>query len=173
MRVNMKNGEYGITAIKLIFAILILAVIIAGIVFMAERLWKDTSVKDIETDLLYIKSKCKVVHDKNIIDENEQLLGEKINEYPDNEEVNEIVSETDKWYKLSQDDLEKIGAGNLKADDGYLVNYEEEDIIYAQGINRDENIYYKLSDIQNEELKEEQEEQNTEAVEQPTENPEM
>ena len=57
----MTNEEYGITAIKLIFTIIILAVVIVGIVFVVKRLWQDTSIKNIETDLLYIKAKCKVI----------------------------------------------------------------------------------------------------------------
>lgn len=48
----MANREKGISAIKLIFMVLILAVIIAGIVFVVKRLWQDNSVKDIGTDLL-------------------------------------------------------------------------------------------------------------------------
>lgn len=144
----MTNEEYGITAIKLIFTIIILAVVIAGIVFVVKRLWQDTSIINIETDLLYIKAKCKIIHDKNIIDKNEQLLGEIITEYTENEEINEIVSQSDKWYRLSQEDLETIGIGNLKSEDGYLINYEENDIIYVKGIEENEQIYYKLSDLE-------------------------
>lgn len=132
----MTNEEYGITAIKLIFTIIILAVIISGIVFIVKKLWQDTSVKDIGTDLLYIKAKCKIIHDKNIIDKNEKLLGENIKEYNENEKINEIVSQSDKWYRLSQQDLETIGLGDLKTEDGYLVNYEEEDVIYAKGYKK-------------------------------------
>ena len=143
----MINGEKGISTIKLIFTIFILALVIAGIVFIVKRLWQDTSVKNIGTDLLYIKAKCKIIHDKNIIDPNEQLLGENITEYAENEEVNIIVSQSDKWYKLKQEDLETIGAGDLKSEDGYLVNYEEEDVIYAKGIIENEQTYYKLSDL--------------------------
>ena len=142
----MTNEEYGITAIKLIFTIIILAVIISGIVFIVKKLWQDTSVKDIGTDLLYIKAKCKIIHDKNIIDKNEKLLGENIKEYNENEKINEIVSQSDKWYRLSQQDLETIGLGDLKTEDGYLVNYEEEDVIYAKGIQENGQIYYKLSE---------------------------
>ena len=171
----MRDGEYGRSAIKLIFTILILAVVITGIVFVVQRLWKDNSVKDIETDLLYIKAKCKIIRDKHIMDENEQLLGENITEYPENEEVNEIISESDDWYKLRQEDLELIGVGSLKAEDGYIVNYEEQDVIYAKGIERDKQVYYKLSDLQRLEEELEQEEQNTEPVEnrETTEQPEQ
>lgn len=144
----MSNGEKGITAIKLIFTIIILALIISGIIFIIKRVWQDNSVKNIGTDLLYIKAKCKIIHDKNIIDANEQLLGENIKEYTESEEVNQIISQSDKWYKLRQEDLDAIGAGDLKAEDGYLVNYEAEDIIYAKGILEDEEIYYKLSDLE-------------------------
>ncbi len=144
----MTNEEYGITAIKLIFTIIILAVIISGIVFIVKKLWQDTSVKDIGTDLLYIKAKCKIIHDKNIIDKNEKLLGENIKEYNENEKINEIVSQSDKWYRLSQQDLETIGLGDLKTEDGYLVNYEEEDVIYAKGIQENGQIYYKLSELE-------------------------
>ena len=165
INVGMINEEYGRSAIKLIFTILILAIVITGIVFMAQRLWKDTSVKDIETDLLDIKAKCKIIRGKNIMDSNEQLLGENITEYPENEDVNEIISKSDDWYKLRQEDLEAIGVGNLKSEDGYLVNYEEEDIIYAKGIERDKQIYYRLSDLQRLEEESEQEEQNTELLE--------
>ncbi len=158
----MTNEEYGITAIKLIFSIIILVVIISGIVFIVKRLWQDTSIKNIETDLLYIKAKCKVIHDKNIIDKNEQLLGEKITEYTENEEINTIISQSDKWYKLSQEDLETIGMENLKFEDGYLVNYEENDIIYAKGIEENEQIYYKLSDLEAQREKEKAQEQEEE-----------
>lgn len=162
----MTNEEKGITAIKLIFTIIILAVVIAGIVFIVKRLWQDNSIKDIETDLLYIKAKCKIIHDRNIIDKNEQLLGENITEYTENEEINAIVSQSNKWYRLSQGDLEAIGIGSLKSEDGYLVNYEENDIIYAKGIEENEQIYYKLSDLEAQREKEKAEEQ--EPTEQPS-----
>lgn len=162
----MTKEERGITAIKLIFTIIVLAVVIAGIVFIVKRLWQDNSIKNIETDLLYIKAKCKIIHDKNIIDKNEQLLGENITEYTENEEINAIVSQSDKWYRLSQGDLEAIGIGSLKAEDGYLVNYEENDIIYAKGIEENEQIYYKLSDLEAQREKEKAEEQ--EPTEQPS-----
>lgn len=164
----MANREKGISAIKLIFMVLILAVIIAGIVFVVKRLWQDNSVKDIGTDLLYIKAKCKIIHDKNIIDSNEQLLGQKITEYTENGEVNGIISQNDKWYKLSQGDLEKIGIGELKEEDGYLVNYEEEDVIYAKGILENEQTYYKLSDL--ERVREEKEKQKEEEEKEKQEN---
>lgn len=160
-----KNNECGRVFIKFIFMTLILILVITGIVFVVKKQLEDNSIKDVRTDLMYIQVKCKAMQDKHIIDANEQLLGESINEYAENEEVNEIVSKSDKWYKLSQEDLERIGLGNLKAKDGYLVNYEENDVIYAKGILIEENNYYKLSDLEAIEDKDkEQEEQGVQEV---------
>lgn len=161
----MKNGEYGRSAIKLIFTVIILVVVITGIIFAVKKLWQDTSVKDIGTDLLYIKAKCKIIYDKNIIDANEQLLGENITEYTENEEINNIVSQSNKWYKLSQQDLETLGLSDSKAEDGYLVNYEEQDIIYAKGIEQDKEIYYRLSELEKAEEQKENTNTEKEAVE--------
>lgn len=138
--VNKGNGR---NTIKLIFMIIVTIVIIVGIIFLLKYFWKDNS----RTDLLTIQGKCKNIYDKSIIDENEELLGENITEYTENEAVNAIISQSGKWYKLSQEDLEKIGLGSLKAKDGYLVNYEENDVIYAKGIKKDDKIYYRLSDL--------------------------
>ena len=162
----MKNEEYGISTIKLIFTVLILAIIISGIVFIVKGLWQHSNVKDVETDLLYIKAKCKIIHDKNIIDENEKLLGESLTEYVENEEVNKIISQSDKWYKLGQQDLQAMGLEDLKHEDGYLVNYEEQDIIYAKGIERYKQTYYKLSDLEKAEEEEEARKQEEEKAKQ-------
>ncbi len=162
----MRNEEYGITAIKLIFTIIILVAIIVTAGFITKKIWDNNSVKDVKTDLLYIQAKTKVIYDKNIIDENEELLGENITEYPSNDVVNEIVSQSDKWYKLNKEDLETMELGNLNVEDGYLVNYEEADVIYAKGIEENGIIYYKLSDMTDEEIEEETDNQGVDEEEQ-------
>lgn len=152
-------NENGMTPIKLIFTVIILVAIIVCAVFVAKRLWDDNSVTDIKTDLLYVQAKTKGIHDKSLVDSNQQLLGEEINEFVDNKTIHDIVSQEDKWYKLSQDDLNQMGLGNLNAADGYIVNYETEEVIYVRGIEEDKQTYYKLSDVV------EQEEQNEVKIE--------
>lgn len=148
----MKNNELGISAIKLIFTMIIIIAVIVGGIILVKKFLNENTKKDIETDLLYIQAKCKVIYDKHIINEEEQLIGEKIEEYIENEEINNILKETDKeWYKLNQDDLDRIGAGYLKEENGYIINYDTDEIIYAAGIEKNDHIFYKLSDILNEE----------------------
>lgn len=154
-------NEEGMTAIKLIFTVLILTVIIVCAVFIARNLWESNNIKDIKTDLLYIKAKCNGIHNKKVVDSNQSLLGEEINEFSENDMINQIVSGEDKWYKLSQDDLNQIGVGHLDAEEGFIINYESGEVLYAKGIQEDENTYYKLSDVVEEE--EQEEEQSTEA----------
>ena len=168
----MRNNEYGLTAIKLIFTMIILIAIIIVAVFVVIKLVESNHVTDIKTDLLYIQAKCKVLHDKKVVDTNQSLLGEEINEFQGNDMINQTVSGEDKWYKLSQNDLEQIGVGYLNAEEGFIVNYETQEVIYAQGVQENEGVFYKLSDIIKEDEKEEtMEGQNvTEEEEQHTEN---
>lgn len=139
--------ECGITAIKLILIMVLIIGIISAGVGIFWKIWKTNTVKDIKTDLLYVQAKCKLINDKHTINSEEKLLGEPINEYTENPYINSIVSESEGWYKLSQEDLNEMHAEHLKAEDGYIVNYEEEDVIYVKGIEENDTIYYKLSEV--------------------------
>lgn len=142
----MKNNEIGMAVIKLIFMMILIIIIILSATVLGKKLWKESNTKDLKTDLLYIQAKCKVIYDKHILNEEEKLIGEKISEYSENEEINNIISNGE-WYKLNQENLKEIGAEHLKEKDGYIVNYETEEVIYASGIKEGENTFYKLSDI--------------------------
>lgn len=155
---NMRKNEYGLATIKLIFTIIILVAIIMVAVFVVSKQIESNHVTDIKTDLLFIQAKIKGIHDKKIVDSNQSLLGEEISEYHENETINEMISGEEKWYKLSQDDLNQIGIGYLKAEEGFIVNYETEEVIYVKGVQEEEQTYYKLSDM----IEDEQEEEQTE-----------
>lgn len=144
----MKNNEVGRSLIKLIFIIVILSLIVIGGIILAKRVWKKSNEKDIKTDLLYIQAKCKVIYDKHIVNGEESLIGEKIEEYSENEKVNEFIKNSEEeWYKLKQSDLEQIGLGYLKEENGYLINYKTEEVIYGTGVEEKNGVFYKLSDI--------------------------
>ena len=163
----MKDNEVGITAIKLIFIMILIIIIILSGIVLAKKLWSETTQKDIKTDLLYMQAKCKVIYDKHIINEEEALIGEKIEEYKENEEINEIITSDGEWYKLNQENLNSIGAYYLNAEDGYIVNYETEEIIYTIGIEENGKIFYKLSDILEPKIEEKNEEEQNEEMENP------
>ena len=165
----MKDNEVGITAIKLIFIMILIIIIILSGIVLAKRLWSETTQKDIKTDLLYMQAKCKVIYDKHIINEEEALIGEKIEEYKENEEINEIITSDGEWYKLNQENLNSIGAYYLNEEDGYIVNYETEEIIYTIGIEENGKVFYKLSDILEPKKEENNEEEQNEVNDENTE----
>lgn len=162
----MRDNENGRTIFKLIAILVLIIIIILGGLVLLQKLWKVNNDKDIRTDLLYIQAKCKVIYDKHIINAEEPLIGEKINEFQDNEEINKIIVDSEKdWYILSQDDLNNIGADYLKSDNGYIVNYETEEIIYVEGFKEEEKTLYKLSDILEPKNEETENNSNDESVE--------
>ena len=168
----MSDGEKGRKIFRLCMIMVLIFILILSGFALLQKLWMINNDKDIRTDLLYIQAKCKVIYDKHIINTEEPLVGEKINEYEENEEIDNIIKESEKdWYILSQDDLNRIGADYIKAENGYIVNYETEEVIYVDGFKNEDRILFKLSDIlkaeetDEEETKQEEEETNEEQVE--------
>lgn len=144
----MKTNEKGITIITLIIAIIII-VIIAGVgISFGTNMTETAQFENIETSLLLIQSKIKVVADKKAIGEikEEEVYGEK-------QEEGEYTG----WYKLNQANLEEMGFKDLKEEDKYYVYYGEKneetgeytdiDVAYGKGIKYEEKMYYKLSEI--------------------------
>ena len=133
----MKDNK-GITSTKLIIMVVIVAAILAAIIILSTKVANTTIFENIETDLLLIQSKAKVLADKKEmgeIDESE-LYGTKQEdgEYKD-------------WYLLSQEELDEMGIKKAKAEDKYYVNYENNDVAYGSGIDYKGTTYYKLSEM--------------------------
>lgn len=130
----------GITFITLILTVILLAIITGVSVSMGIGFMQSAKFENIETYLLLIQSKSKIMSDKIAIGEmdEDEIRGEK-----------QVGGEYDGWYKLSQGDLNEIGVNKAKAEDGYYVNYEEDDVAYAKGVTLDDTLFYRLSQILN------------------------
>ena len=137
----MKNNK-GITIIALTVAVIILAIIVAVTVTIGTSMVDTAKFENIETDLLLIQSKAKVLADKKAIGEIEEdeLYGEKQN-----------GGQYNGWYLLSQDDLDEMGLKKAKAEDNYYIDYENSDVAYGVGYEFDGATYYKLSEMRGEE----------------------
>lgn len=57
-----------------------------------------------------------------------------------------VIDDTQNYYLLSQEDLDEIGLYNIEVGDGYVVNYQTEEIIYVKGFKVENTTYYKLSE---------------------------
>ena len=62
---------------------------------------------------------------------------------------NGVIDDQEKYYLLSQEDLNSLGLEKIEIEDGYVVNYETDEIIYVSGFKLDDTIYYKLSETKN------------------------
>ena len=147
--------EKGITMIALIF----IMVIVAALVFIGIKHVKtyieDEKKTDIKTTMLLIQGKITEVGNKHEIDEeNNSLIGKKIEsfdeetEYNISEELkNELVLEEHDIYILSKDDLNNIDVQGIEInkDEFYIVDYTTNDVYYSLGINGN----YSLLDIEN------------------------
>ena len=141
------------------FAVII-GIIMAIAIPLARKGFKMLDEKkytDLQTDLLLIQGKVKVIQGKSEVSGNKDVyLGQKVSE-SDNNKIKELLKKIgiaeniyEKYFILTQKDFETMGiAGELKnkADNLFVVNYEEMEVIYTKGIKVDGNIKYKLSDI--------------------------
>ena len=139
-------------------------IIIAVIIFVAFFLIKHANVmfkekvdNDVKTDLLLVQAKIKLIKGKaEVSTNNEAYVGNKVSE-SDKQDVKDFlksikINEEDfeKYYILSVKDLESMGlASEMKnvEDNVFIINYEESDVIYVKGIQIDNTVNYRLSEI--------------------------
>ena len=144
---KIKNDS-GITLITLIITIVILVIIVGVGISFGTDMTKTAKFENIETSLILIQSKIKMIADKKAIGDisEEEIYGIK-------QEEGDYAG----WYKLEQANLDDMGLTDLKEDDEYYVYYGEKDeatgeytdvdVAYGIGITNDEKTYYKLSEI--------------------------
>ena len=121
------------------------------------------NIEDINTDLLQVQAKVKVIKEQSVINDDESILkGEKIkdsqneevlnllNQLKDLEIINEEDENFDKYYVWDKSLLEELNLEmNLYGNDKIVVNYETLEIILPNGVhlNKDSNVIYKFSEM--------------------------
>ena len=155
MKQKLKESK-GITIISIIITVTILVLLSGVTIYIAKNLVFNAKVENITTDLLLIQAKCKIISEKTNFDsQSNNLKGTKLSDSSISTNVQNLIdngtipnTELQNYYLLSQDDLNDIGLNQLKAQDGYIVNYQTQEIIYAQGVKKDDGtMQYKLSDM--------------------------
>jgi len=161
----MGKSEKGVTMIMFIVSVILVVVILAIAGFAANSYMKKKTLQDIISQMQTLQEKAEEVYNEHLYKDT-KLIGEEIkldsDKSPDTEE--------ETWYKLSNNDLEKMGV-DFKAEDGayYCVKYDltqeknEEgvdkeklepiDVYYSEGYKSPSgNMYYTLSKLQDLEL---------------------
>ncbi len=149
----MNKNSKGITLVSLVITIIILMLITSVTVYTGTNVIKQVTLQNVNTDMMLIKAKVKTMEEQAKFNkDNSNYKGTPLIDVHDNKKIDklvdeEIVEDITKYYLLSKEDLNSMGLEKIDIADGYLVNYESEEIIYVRGLKKDDNMYYKLSDI--------------------------
>lgn len=149
----MNRNSRGITLVALVLTIIILMIITSITVYTGTSIIKQVSLQNINTDMMLIQAKTKTIAEQAKFNkDNSNYKGTSLIEVHDNKKIDKLVEEgivedITKYYLLSKEDLNSMGLEKIDIADGYLVNYESEEIIYIKGFEKDDNTYYKLSDV--------------------------
>ena len=155
----LNKDTKGITLIALVITIIVLALITGVSLNIGSQLFSNVNLKTLDTNMLLIQAKVKVISEKNQFDENTPLKGTKVADITGDVDIDKlknegIINESDSSYQsyylwnqniLNEEGLDSI---KLKSNEKYIVNYETEEIIYFPGYEHtDGKTYYRLSDL--------------------------
>ena len=157
MQIRSKNG---VTLPVLVLTVVVLIILMTVGVKEVGNIMEQVNLETIETDLLIVQAKAKVIAEKSNFNSDEALLkGQKISEITGNERLQElkskgIINEADanyeNYYLWDKETVESLSIGitEMEEDDFFIVNYETEEVIYPIGYQHsDGNTYYKLTEI--------------------------
>jgi len=149
------NKENGMGIIAIIISVLIIVLIgIFAYNFIINSADKQ-KIEDIRANMLLIQGKCKIIEETSKVNNNEdQLKGTKLSDMQDDSIISEFlnkniidVSKVDKYYALSNDDLDSMEL-DIKNEENsyYVVNYEENTVYITKGYRAEnsEETLYKL-----------------------------
>ena len=150
----MKQKRNTILKLIIVIAIVAIAFFIAKNAF---NMLKQKEIDDIETDLLLVQAKVKVIKGKSDVSSNTDVyVGTKASEIED-ESIKEFLkslnideSDFEQYYVLSSEDFDRMEIKDeLKKVEHnvYIVNYDTAEIIYRNGVEVEGNNKYKISEI--------------------------
>lgn len=149
----------GKSSIPLFIAIIVIALVVVFGTIYVIRFFANENVKDLQYDMLLVKTKTEMFKSKNTLNKEENPLpGFKLNELPENINIDEFKSmaiitedEYDKYYLLDSESLEKMDLKELvnKYDGYFIVNYDDYEVIYTKGYENKNKLWcYKISDLE-------------------------
>ncbi len=154
----MKN-EKGMGLIQMIIFVVLIVLIVAMLVYFIRMQYNRAQIETIKTDMLQVQWKLKDYVDTQTVNgEDIKYLGTKLSESIQDPVLADLISsnvipenEYEKYYVLKDSDLSAAGLGITNYEESYfLINYETYEIIVSKGCKfADDDVLYKLSDIQN------------------------
>ncbi|MDO5556695.1 MAG: hypothetical protein Q4G05_00395 [Clostridia bacterium] len=154
------KSERGMTYKILVIIIIVMVIAFFMISCITRRIIADKKLDSVITDMLLIQGKSKLVSDEIILKkEGVTLLGKNISESIAEDDIKQIIdrgviSETEEnfngYYILSSEDLVAMELDTVQLDDenSIIVNYANGEVIYTEGFVYNNNLYYRLSELQ-------------------------
>lgn len=148
-----KTEEKGITLVTLVVTIIVMIIITSVGIYTGTSILKQTSLQNINTNMMLIQAKTKTISEQAKFNKDtSNYKGIKLIEVVGNEKIDELVSnhiveDEENYYLLSQNDLNEMELEKIQISDGYIVNYDTDEIIYVKGFKEKGQTYYKLSEM--------------------------
>ncbi len=139
-----KKGFFNLKLILIIFIIVL--VVIASIFYIKDKL-DDQELQSLNTTMLQIQAKIKVINERNKINNTSDYIGKDISE----DELRKLNIENNGKVKLlDEEELKKLEITDAKKSEDFVINYETEEVYYLNGYKTEDNtIAYSLTDINN------------------------
>lgn len=151
----MKKEQKGITIVSLVITIVILIIITSVTVYTSVSIIKQANLQTINTNMMLIQAKTKTIAEQAKFNKDtSNYKGTLISDISDNQKIlklidNGVIDDASKYYLLSNEDLQDLGLQKIDIEDGYVVNYDTEEVIYVKGFENEGTTYYKLSELRN------------------------
>lgn len=151
----MNKNQKGITIVSLVITIILLLIIGGITVTIGTSVIKQANLQTVNTNMMLIQAKTKTIAEQAKFNNNQDnYKGTVLSEVSGNKKIDKlleagIIEDTSKYYLLSKEDLVSMGLEKIEIEDGYIVNYETEEIIYVKGYENGGETYYKLDDMKN------------------------
>ncbi len=149
----MKTNEKGITIVSLVITVILLIIVTSVAVNTGTSVIKQANLQTINTNMMLIQAKTKTVSEQAKFNKDtSNYKGTLISDISNNQKIlklidNGVIDDTSKYYLLSSTDLQDLGLQKIDIEDGYVVNYETEEVIYVKGFESNGTTYYKLSEL--------------------------
>lgn len=151
----MNKNQKGITIVSLIITIILLLIISGITVYIGTGVIKQATLQTVNTNMMLIQAKTKTIAEQAKFNNNQDnYKGTVLSDVSGNKKIDKlietgIIEDKSKHYLLSKDDLVSMGLEKIDIEDGYIVNYETEEVIYVKGYENEGVTYHKLNDMKN------------------------
>ncbi len=150
-----KTEEKGVTLTTLVITIIVMIIIASVGIYVGNNMIKQANLQNVNTNMMLIQAKTKTISEQAKFNKDtSNYKGIKLIEVVGNKKIDELVSnhvieDEDNYYLLSQNDLNEMGLEKIEISEGYVVNYDTNEIIYVKGFEANHQTYYKLSEMKN------------------------